>query len=175
MNSSSDEYSDSEIAAAAENSTIEENPTVAVKQPITSLPPRRVIEKPNKTLLKTVTNCDTVDLSKDPNPLSESAAIRIESEAVRRSKPKKPKRTYTCNICFYNIDGTKSYRKFPNYPTYLAHLSGKDHLKTLKRVQEADKQFYCSDCKKNFQNNHDLEVHLKSRIHRRIVNKNKQR
>lgn len=116
----------------------------------------------NKRKITEVESSDS-EQNPPPNTLTDSAAIRIESEALRKSKPKRRKVVYKCTTCFRYIAGKKEPLEFESCTTYRSHLRGQKHKKRLSQASELT--HYCNICKLQL-TKHDYERHIGGRKHR---------
>lgn len=64
---------------------------------------------------------------------TQNATIRIEQEAIRKSKVKRRKVVFKCKTCSFNINGTIVPHEFDSYNSYQQHLIGQKHEKKLAK------------------------------------------
>ena len=102
---------------------------------------------------------------------TESAAIRIEQESIRKNKVKKRKIIYKCKVCYFTINGKKEPREFESNFHYQAHLRSKKHKTRLSNSEAV----FCKACNKDLKNKHDFDEHVKGKKHRVKVHKLKQK
>ena len=111
-----------------------------------------------------------------PPRWTDRAAVRIQQEQLRKSKPKK-KTTVECKICKYRVGPNQWLNRwFLNQDQLELHQRGKDHLKELRKLNDRNNRYYCFHCNKSFTGpgaKNNYTTHCNSERHRRAVNKSK--
>ena len=173
--SSPDEYSDTELALLSGE--------VDDFRPISPRPADT--DKDESPDVAAVSDAPSVEPRVEPAPREErveitprwtdSAAIRIRDEAIRKHRKKKKSFAY-CKVCKVKVGQANDfrYRRFVNTEQLRQHEGGKEHLRQIRKQNEANQKYYCKVCNKPFSGptgQHSYETHLLGRRHRTNVEK----